>query len=74
MVVGDRWQRNLDLEPSVCDEAMENRRRLNKMPKGGLHAAGLPFWTLLWFGPFETELPPEGSTAGQFRRGLVLHG
>jgi hypothetical protein len=46
-VVGDRWQRNLELEPSVCDEAMENRRRLNKMAKGGLHGAGLPFWTLL---------------------------
>ena len=47
LVVGDRWQRNLELEPSVCDEAIENRRRLNKMAKGGLHGAGLPFWTLL---------------------------
>ena len=74
MVVGDRWQRNLELEPSVCDEAMENRRRLNKMPKGGLHAAGLPFWTLLLVWSFRDRAAAGGSTAGQFRRGLVLHG
>jgi hypothetical protein len=24
MVVGDRWQRNLELEPSVCDDPMAN--------------------------------------------------
>jgi hypothetical protein len=31
------------------------------------------FGPCYWFGPFETELPP-GGQAGQFRRGLVLHG
>jgi len=25
MVVIDRWQRNLELEPSKCDDAMANR-------------------------------------------------
>ena len=32
------------------------------------------FGPYYWFGPFETGLPPGRSTAGQFRRGLVLHG